>query len=154
MDEISKIANELRRYRDHDVETKIKQYLLLQGPRDLSSISGQLSLTDLEVLSEINPEGDSSLSQLVSTLALSQGAVSKVIAKLGRLSLLTKYHHADNKKESYVKLSASGKRIQQYHAAYHQMMDARTQHLAEKYTHDQLILIADFIERVNDLRES
>ncbi|MCP9332771.1 winged helix DNA-binding protein [Lentilactobacillus hilgardii] len=148
---LNDIQNELTIFRSKDVDqrilTVIKDSNVLPEP-----VIKNVTINDLHVIQAIGQE-DVRISEIVSKLPLTQGAVSKIIAKLSKVNLIIKKHKPDNRKDTYVSLTDDGKKANRLHMEYHQKMNQKIQQLAMDFSKDELKTINDFLRNVNQMRE-
>lgn len=151
MKNIQKIENELQKIRADNVEGHLRAFLGTQLVADDQELVNRLKVNDLHVLARICGTPNIQMSELVNQTTLTQGAVSKIIAKLVKLEIIAKYHKEDNKKDVFMIPTELGIRINDIHDQYHQALDSQMHQLFSNYSASQLQTIGEFLHDVNTL---
>ena len=109
----------------------------------------QLTHNDLEILTTLT-EGEQTISQLVTTLKRSQGGISRRVQMMVKLALITKSHHATNRKTVYLSLTPQGARLAEFHRQLHHRLTTHFLTTVEQFTPREQVTIIQFLStRVN-----
>ncbi|KRK88330.1 MarR family winged helix-turn-helix transcriptional regulator [Lentilactobacillus sunkii] len=146
------IREQLEAFRTHDIDDHILE-LINQNQQIDSNTTAEMTINDLHVMRAVQSAEGIKISEIVEQVPLTQGAVSKVVNKLASKGLVEKFHQPTNKKESFVRLTETGKAINQIHTNYHLEEENQLEHLADHYSKDELEKFANFMSELNEIRE-
>lgn len=148
----NQIKAQLEVFRSHDIDQAILNQVKGTGLID-TKLASRLTINDLHVIQVVAHSEDAMISDVVTRLPLTQGAVSKIVNKLAKAGLLTKTHKSANKKETYIQLTSLAKKINAIHERYHQEMNDKLQELTDQFTPADLQIVRDFLAKLNELRQ-
>ncbi len=114
----------------------------------------KLTLTQLHVLHEIGERPDSNVTFISNQINVTKGGVSKAVAKLIAWELIQEHFRADNKKEIYYRLTEEGEKLAFVHARLHQQLENKHEELLERYSEEELKVIASFLTDLTQLSSS
>ena len=144
------LVSELNIFRQHSGEENIHRYLTNY---DQVPNSQQLNISDLDVITLIYHHDDSRISDLLAHTTITQGAVSKIATRLTKLGFVSKSHHPNNKKETYLTLTQFGKIIATIHQQYHEDNDQALQTVMSKYSNAEIMTFTSLLKEINQIRQ-
>lgn len=103
-----------------------------------------LNITELHVISCIGKNEPINVTALAEKMELSKGTISKISAKLIQGGWARKTQLNDNKKEIYLRLTPSGKKLFTVHEEYHLQAQNQIIHFIGKYNEAEL----EFLKRL------
>ncbi|MBN3526794.1 MarR family transcriptional regulator [Paenibacillus apiarius] len=146
--------------RDRSAEFKREKALAIieqQSEADQEAVClhlDKLTLTQLHVLHEIGKCPDSNVTFISNHINVTKGGVSKAVAKLIAWGLVREHYRADNKKEIYYRLTTEGEKLAYVHDELHQQLENKHKDLLERYTEEELRVIASFLKDLTELNSS
>lgn len=149
---IETIAAELETFRSHDIDETILEKIRETDVGDVNTRMG-ITINDLHVLSAVPQDGSAKIAEIVDSVPLTQGAVSKVLSKLTTKGLVSKFHQPNNKKDTFVQLTTAGEKVNQLHHEYHQAEAVKLEKLVAGYSKGELETIASFLVAINKIRQ-
>lgn len=149
---IAQIKNQLEIFRSHDVDSEILAALRHNDQLNAALVNG-ITINDLHIMRAASAKDGVKISTIVDQVPMTQGAVSKAVNKLAERGLLQKSHRPDNRKDTFVALTAAGEMINNRHLAYHSQEETKLAQLADNYSKSDLETIANFITDLNKIRE-
>lgn len=127
-----------------------RQWLQLHIPnRDLQYAISQLSTLSLKLLQQVVDLAPVSEDQLVEAMDLSFGVIAKNMNKLSRLGFVSK--SAPEQRKAVYQPTKVGTKVVTVQNQLNELLDKQHQELVDRYTPDQLSLIATFLQ---DLQHS
>lgn len=117
----------------------------------LQALVDEISVNDIHVIRAISQLDKPKIGEVVAEIELTQGAVSKIIKRLERFSLIEKYHLANNKKDTYLQLTDDGREVFELHQEYHQKLHQKLNQLADKYSSAEQAIILQFLTEYNQI---
>lgn len=151
---LKQIDNELHRYLAFDNTKKVHEHLLKHATEiALSEVISDVSVTDLDILNLIATHSEIRIKELVETVYFPQGTVSKIVNRLVKKRLVKKYHHTDNKKDVYLKLTESGQTLAILHVQYHKTENQKLNKIGARFSNKELARFAEMLKEINELRE-
>lgn len=150
MNELQKqLFDELTNYRQHTGEENMQANIEKYGYVENAE---KLVVSDLDVIALINANENQRISDLLPYTDLTQGAVSKILNRLVRYGFVEKYHQPQNKKDTYLKLTADGQKVADAHAQYHEYQQAELQAVVAAYTEDEIAKFVSLMAEINNIR--
>lgn len=150
MSELQKqLFDELTNYRQHTGEENMQANIEKYGYVENAE---KLVVSDLDVIALINANENQRISDLLPYTDLTQGAVSKILNRLVRYGFVEKYHQPQNKKDTYLKLTADGQKVADGHAQYHEHQQAELQAVVAAYTEDEIAKFVSLMAEINNIR--
>ncbi|KRL10377.1 regulatory protein MarR [Lentilactobacillus otakiensis DSM 19908 = JCM 15040] len=149
---IELIKEQLEAFRSHDVDASILDAIKHNDQLDADVVTS-LTISDLHIMRAAARDNGVKISAIVDQVALTQGAVSKIVNKLAAKGLVEKFHQSNNKKDTFVKLTTTGQIINQIHSDYHEREEAQLAKFADDYSKTDLETIATFMAQLNIIRE-
>ncbi|AFR99487.1 MarR family winged helix-turn-helix transcriptional regulator [Lentilactobacillus buchneri] len=150
---IEQIKNQLEIFRSHDVDREILA-AIRQNDRLNAALANGITINDLHIIRAAAAKDGVKISAIVDQVPMTQGAVSKAVNKLAERGLLQKSHHPDNRKDTFVELTAPGETINQIHSDYHRQEETKLAELADSYSKNELEMIAEFVTSLNQIRQN
>ena len=150
---LKQIDNELHRYLAFDNTKKVHEHLLKNTEMTLDEVISDVSVTDLDILNLIAAHSEIRIKELVESVYFPQGTVSKIVNRLVKKRLVRKYHHADNKKDVYLKLTESGQTLAILHVQYHKKENQKLNKIGARFSNKELARFAEMLKEINELRE-
>lgn len=132
------LVSELNIFRQHSGEENIHRYLTNY---DQVPNSQQLNISDLDVITLIYHHDDSRISDLLAHTTLT------------KLGFVSKSHHPNNKKETYLTLTQFGKIIATIHQQYHEDNDQALQTVMSKYSNAEIMTFTSLLKEINQIRQ-
>lgn len=145
------LNQELHKIRTNDVERHIRNFLGDGIAQENQGLVKKITINDLHILSKIAEIPDRRVNELLVEMVLTQGAVSKIVTKLANLGLVKKYHHPDNKKDTYLVVTPLGNQLAGLHARYHKELNQRMDKILTDYSDQEIGLISRFLRQVNEI---
>lgn len=150
MSELQKqLFDELTNYRQHTGEENMQANIEKYGYVENAEKS---VVSDLDAIALINANENQRISDLLPYTDLTQGAVSKILNRLVRYGFVEKYHQPQNKKDTYLKLTADGQKVADAHAQYHEHQQAELQAVVAAYTEDEIAKFVSLMAEINNIR--
>lgn len=150
---LKQIDNELHRYLAFDNTKKVHEHLLKNTEMTLDEVISDISVTDLDILNLIAAHSEIRIKELVESVYFPQGTVSKIVNRLVKKRLVKKYHHTDNKKDVYLKLTESGQTLAILHVQYHKKENQKLNKIGARFSNKELARFAEMLKEINELRE-
>ncbi|MDR3190169.1 MAG: MarR family transcriptional regulator [Lactobacillaceae bacterium] len=143
---------------NHEEDSEIKWFLkhaTLPSTVDIIKNAKNFTHSELEILSTLAQSADPiTFKALQATSALSQGMLSRYINRLQKQQLLEKFHAATNKKEVWLKLSATGREIGALHLELHAQMHKDFEQVLSHYSDADIDLVIKFAQDVFTTRKN
>lgn len=120
----------------------------------LRKLLPRMSISGLHVLDviEAHPDGIKGI-DIARELGITKGTVSKITRKLLEQELIRKVQRPDNLKEIYFLATPLGAELAGLHRLFHQEQDKKAMALLSGYDAASLEIVADFLEKLADLRQ-
>ncbi len=132
---------------------KFKKYLEKQDVLN-KIVSGSkldgFGYSQMHVIATIGDIESPNVTEISKRLNLTRGAVSKITQKLLNQNLIETYMQPKNKQKIFFKLTESGEKIYAEHKKLHESWIERDSKFLEKFSQDELSLIADFMDEYNN----
>lgn len=110
----------------------------------------KLYSSEIHTLVYIGLQPDINVTNLANVMGITKGAISQVIKKLEKKSLVERYNNPTNRKEILLRLTKKGEIDYHGHEAYHAKHDAEFFELLEKLTPEQMQFIDYLLEKIED----
>lgn len=144
------LLDALNTFRQHTGEENIRQGITARYA-EIPNID-KLSIADLDIIEIIDNYPNLRISEIVLHTHFTQSAVSKILNKLSKYEFINKHQVADNKKNTYIALTAAGSVIAKAHKEFHQMQAYKLQQALAPYSEADLAMCAKIIGTINDVR--
>ena len=102
---------------------------------------------EVHCIDYIGKNDNTNVTKLAKSFCVTNGAISKVAAKLIKKGAVEKYQKATNKKEVYLKLTDEGKKVYNTHKTAHKVLEERDNIIFEDFSDDELAVILKFTDK-------
>ncbi|WP_125608003.1 MarR family winged helix-turn-helix transcriptional regulator [Lapidilactobacillus bayanensis] len=144
------LQNELTTFHHRQIDPETMAWFVKKSSAALQNSVQKLTLNDLDLIDVIADHPNERLSDYANYLTIRQGTVSKSITKLAREQLVVKFHQGENKKTTFVKLLPLGQQLYALHRQYHRDNDRRLKAVLDRFSDDDLAIVARFLQVVNE----
>lgn len=146
----NKIRSDLRNFASGESRLKeARNFYFQELSSDLYHVYQKLTVTDLLILHELSEEVIYA-KQLVSTLPVTQGAVSKCLSRLEKYKLVKRTIKESDKRESILSKTSTGEKIAQVNENYRKIVDIRFNKIIDRFSENDLCIIEQFLSILND----
>ena len=114
----------------------------------------RLSVSSMHVLDVIHAHDGIKGIDIARELGITKGAVSKITRNLLEHGLIRKTRRPNNLKEIYFSVTPLGAELAEVHQAFHREQDQRATELMAGFDAASLEIVADFLEKLADLRQA
>lgn len=97
----------------------IKKYSTLENEKKTYGTAHELSKSEIHTIESIGKNSESTITWLAKQHGVSKAAVLKIVKRLEKKGLLTRYQKPDNKKEILYNLTGPGQTAFSAHEEYH-----------------------------------
>ena len=74
-----------------------------------------------------------------------------MVNKFVKLGLVAKYHQGDNLKNTYLQLTTSGTELAELHTEFHRINQQKMKKALSDFSAADLQVVANFLQRINEL---
>jgi DNA-binding MarR family transcriptional regulator len=120
----------------------------------LKKLLPRLSVSSMHVLDAIHAHDGIKGIDIARELGITKGAVSKITRNLLDHGLIRKEQRPNNLKEIYFSVTPLGAEVAEVHQAFHREQDQKATKLMAGFDAASLEIVADFLEKLADLRQS
>lgn len=120
---------------------------------NLKQIVLKLSVIALHILSLLEKHPQAGV-ELATTLKVTRGGVTRAAKKLIDFDLVSAFKRANDKKQIFYQLTASGQKIAEVHDAMHQEIEKKLEtEILTKYSEEELQTIAKFLNDLHNFED-
>lgn len=107
----------------------------------------RLTHNDLDIL-DVLLIGEKTVSEVVNAIQITQGGTSRRINHLAQLALVEKFHHPQNKRTVYLKLTPKGQRLAKAYMELHKKLREETLAAVADFSDAEIQIVKKFLERM------
>jgi DNA-binding MarR family transcriptional regulator len=134
-----KFLHQIEQYEDRESGA------FLEELRKIIAIETPLNLTEIHVISSIGQNEPINLTTIAEKMEISKGNVSKVCTKLLKQGWVRKTQLSDNKKEIFIRLTPSGKKLFDLHEELHMKVQQHFMSFLDLYSETELEFAKRFL---------
>lgn len=151
--ELKKVLDQTHRDDNEDPEKNwMQEHAKTKEVAKLIGNSFLFTHSELKILSELSVKGTMLFKDLQDNSELSQGMLSRYIARLSKKNLIEKYHTKENKKSVVLKITDTGKEIGELHQELHKSQNKSYEEMLNKYTVAEVDMVINFLNDVIEVR--
>lgn len=123
---------------------EINRVTLLQQLKGKSF--GLLSSSEMDCIEYIGSHKNANVTKLAKSTSMTTSAISKVIKRLEKRSIVERYQESDNLKEVYCRLTAQGVEIYEFHKEMTKQFLERDNAVYQEMSNEEISIILRFID--------
>jgi Transcriptional regulators len=118
-------------------------------PKDYGT-GDMLFHAEIHTIEAIRNHGNVNASELSNVLGVTNGAITQIISKLKKKSLVEQYNTAGNKKEVFYRLTDKGKIADLGHQNHHKESYMNLNQYIDSLEDDKITILNEFLEKLID----
>ncbi|WP_443689855.1 mucin-binding protein [Pediococcus pentosaceus] len=92
------------------------------------------------------------INDLLRYINMTQGAISKLVNRLVEYGFVEKYHMKGNQKDTYLRLTNLGRKVEAIHHQFHQELEQRLEQALDQFTEQDIRITVSVLKKINAAR--